>query len=170
MNRISPIVRELFSFPNPVNEYAARLVAFMVVILALLFLITGNKWVLVFLVYGFLARVVTGPTLSPIGLLATKVLIPIFGNRDKPVPGPPKRFAQSIGLGFSLAAFVTFFLGDSVVLTRYLIGLLGFFASLETFLGFCTGCYVFSWLMKFGLIPESVCKECVIDPSVLNQP
>ena len=169
MNKISPITRELFNFPNPVNEYAARLVAFMVVILALLFLITGNKWVLLFLGYGFLARVATGPTLSPIGLLATKVLIPIFGNHDKPVPGPPKRFAQSIGLGFSLAALVTFFLGDSIVITRYLIGILGFFASLEAFLGFCTGCYVFSWLMKFGLVPESVCKECVVDPSLLNQ-
>ncbi len=157
----------LFSFPDPVNDYAARFVAAMVVILTLSFLVTSNIWVLIFILYGFLARVLTGPTLSPIGLIATKILVPLFGNPEKLVPGPPKRFAQAIGLVFSAAALITLLFSE-ISATRYLIGILGFFASLEAFVGFCTGCYVFGWLIRFRLIPESVCESCKIDYSTIN--
>jgi hypothetical protein len=157
----------LFSFPDPVNDYAARFVAAMVVILTLSFLVTPNIWVLIFILYGFLARVLTGPTLSPIGLIATKILVPLFGNPEKLVPGPPKRFAQAIGLVFSAAALITLLFSE-ISATRYLIGILGFFASLEAFVGFCTGCYVFGWLIRFRLIPESVCESCKIDYSTNN--
>jgi len=139
------------------------MVALFVVALALAFQITGNDYILIFLAYGFAARTLTGPSLSPIGQLVTRVLIPLLRIPNKPVAGPPKRFAQSIGLGFSIAALVTFYLGDSIVITRYLIGTLGLFASIEAFLGFCTGCYVFGWLMRFGIIPDSVCEECKTD-------
>ena len=154
----------LFSFPDPVNDYAARFVATMVVILTLSFLVTANIWVLIFILYGFLARVLTGPTLSPIGLIATKILVPLFGNPEKLVHGPPKRFAQAIGLVLSTAALITYLFSD-ISTTRYLIGILGFFASLEAFIGFCTGCYVFGWMIRFRLIPESVCESCKIDYS-----
>ena len=157
----------LFSFPDPVNDYAARFVAAMVVILTISFLATANIWVLIFILYGFLARVLTGPTLSPIGLIATKILVPLFGNPEKLVPGPPKRFAQAIGLVFSAAALITLLFSE-ISATRYLIGTLGFFASLEAFVGFCTGCYVFGWLIRFRLIPESVCESCKIDYSTIN--
>ena len=157
----------LFSFPDPVNDYAARFVAAMVVILTLSFLVTPNIWVLIFILYGFLARVLTGPTLSPIGLIATKILVPLFGNPEKLVPGPPKRFAQAIGLVFSAAALIALLFSE-ISVTRYLIGILGFFASLEAFIGFCTGCYVFGWLIRFRLIPESVCESCKIDYSTIN--
>ena len=157
----------LFSFPDPVNDYAARFVAAMVVILTISFLATANIWVLIFILYGFLARVLTGPTLSPIGLIATKILVPLFGNPEKLVPGPPKRFAQAIGLVFSAAALIALLFSE-ISVTRYLIGILGFFASLEAFIGFCTGCYVFGWLIRFRLIPESVCESCKIDYSTVN--
>ena len=157
----------LFSFPDPVNDYAARFVATMVVILTLSFLVTANIWVLIFILYGFLARVLTGPTLSPIGLIATKILVPLFGNPEKLVPGPPKRFAQAIGLVLSTTALITYLFSD-ISTTRYLIGILGFFASLEAFIGFCTGCYVFGWMIRFRLIPESVCESCKIDYSEIN--
>lgn len=157
----------LFSFPDPVNDYAARFVAAMVVILTLSFLVTANIWVLIFILYGFLARVLTGPTLSPIGLIATKILVPLFGNPEKLVPGPPKRFAQAIGLVFSAAALITLLFSE-ISATRFLMGILGFFASLEAFVGFCTGCYVFGWLIRFRLIPESVCESCKIDYSTIN--
>ena len=157
----------LFSFPDPVNDYAARFVAAMVVILTISFLATANIWVLIFILYGFLARVLTGPTLSPIGLIATKILVPLFGNPEKLVPGPPKRFAQAIGLVFSAAALIALLFSE-ISATRYLIGILGFFASLEAFVGFCTGCYVFGWLIRFRLIPESVCESCKIDYSTIN--
>ena len=73
--------KAIFSFPNPVNEVAARLVAAMVLVLAVAIILTGQSWLLFLLLYGFLARVLTGPKLSPMGMLATRVLAPVFGNR-----------------------------------------------------------------------------------------
>ena len=46
----------LFSFPNPVNEKAARVVAGMVLITVLVILATGAYWLLIPLAYGFWAR------------------------------------------------------------------------------------------------------------------
>ena len=85
-------LENVFSFPNPVNEIAARIVAGMVVALSLATIFSGQSWLIFVLAYGFLARVVTGPTLSPMGQLATRVLVPALGNRSKLVAGPPKRF------------------------------------------------------------------------------
>ena len=151
----------LFSFPNPVNEISARLVAGMVVMLSLAVILTDQPWLMFVLAYGFLARVATGPTLSPIGLLATRVLVPLMGNPSRPVPGPPKRFAQSIGLVFSTAALVVFYASGSEVVAKSLGGVLAVFATLESVVGFCAGCFVFNHLMRWGLIPESVCRECL---------
>ena len=154
-------LRSLFSFPNPVNDVAARLVASMVIALSLSIILTGQSWLLLVLAYGFLARVATGPTLSPMGLLATRVLAPRLA-RPRPVPGPPKRFAQSVGLAFSSAALVAYFGFDSMLAAKGIVGVLTLFAALEAFVGFCAGCFVFNQLMRLGLIPESVCRECVI--------
>jgi hypothetical protein len=154
---------KLFSFPNPVNDYAARAVAAIVIVLVILFEITANEFLLLFITYGFLARVLTGPTLSPIGLLATKIIVPALGSPSKLVPGPPKRFAQFIGLLISFSATIAIFAFDSPTSARYLMAIICFFASLESILGFCAGCFVFGWLMKLNLIPESVCESCMID-------
>ena len=159
---------KLFSFPNPVNDYAARAVAAIVIILVVLFEITANEFLLIFITYGFLARVLTGPTLSPVGLLATKIIVPALGSPSKLVPGPPKRFAQFIGLLISLLATIAIFVFDSPTSARYLMAVICFFASLESILGFCAGCFVFGWLMKLNLIPESVCKSCMIDVKTID--
>ena len=155
------LVKSMFSFPNPVNEVAARMVAGMVVVLALATIFTDQSWLMFVLAYGFLARVATGPTLSPMGLLATRVLVPLAGNPQKPVPGPPKRFAQSVGLAFSAAALLTFFVVGSTLAAKGILGVLVLFATLESVVGFCAGCFVFNRLMHWGLIPESVCRECM---------
>jgi len=151
-------VHDLFRFPNPVNEKAARTVATGVVLLAVAFLISGWTWLLIVLVYGFAARVATGPTLSPLGQLATRVIAPRLGAA-RLTPGPPKRFAQAMGLVFSSAALVLA-LSVSTDAARIMTGLLLVAASLEAFVGLCLGCKVFARLMKLGVIPESVCEEC----------
>ena len=153
----------LLSFPNPVNEVAARLVAGMVVILSAAIIVTGQRWLMFVLAYGFLARVLTGPTLSPMGQLATRVLAPRIAT-PKPVPGPPKRFAQSIGLAFSVTALALYFGGGSLVAVKGVVAVLTLFAFLESVVGFCAGCFVFNYLMRWGLIPRSVCEECMVVP------
>ena len=153
-------LRTLFTFPHPVNEYAARSVAAMVFTLALAIILTDTRWLLFVLAYGFLARVLTGPKLSPIGLLATRVIAPKVLRRSKPVAGPPKQFAQSIGLGFSMTALVLVY-GFGLVGQAYVaLGVLVLFAGLEAFVGFCAGCFVFGYLMRWGLIPAETCERC----------
>ena len=150
----------IFSFPNPVNEYAARMVAFMVLSLSLMIVIGNVRWLMIILAYGFLARVATGPTLSPMGLLATKIIVPLFGNHVKPVPGPPKRFAQTIGLIVSSIALVCEYILILPTAATLTLILLIVFAALESILGFCAGCFIFGYLMRWGLIPQEVCDAC----------
>ncbi|MDQ1479215.1 MAG: hypothetical protein QOI44_76 [Actinomycetota bacterium] len=100
---------QLFSFPNPVNEVSARLVAAGVVVLSVLTLALDQPWLLLVLAYGFVARVATGPTLSPLGTFVTKVLTPRVPFAPKYVAGPPKRFAQGIGATLSVGAAIAFY-------------------------------------------------------------
>ncbi|MFQ5875780.1 MAG: DUF4395 domain-containing protein [Dehalococcoidia bacterium] len=157
---VSRPVSGVFSFPHPVNDVAARMVAGMVVALSSAIILFQLPWLLFFLTYGFLARVATGPTLSPMGLLATRMLVPLLGNPMRPVPGPPKRFAQAVGLGFSTASLLLYYVFGLPVAAYSVLGVLIFFATLESVLGFCTGCFVFGYLMRWGLIPEETCEKC----------
>ncbi len=166
---------KLFSFPNPVNETSARLVAGGVLAQALTVIVVGYFgeeigipaaisdlawWVLVPLAYGFIARVLTGPKLSPLGLLVTKVITPAVSRNPKLVPGPPKRFAQGMGVVFSGSALVLALVFQQYGAAAIVLGLLSVAATLESVFAFCVGCTIFSGLMRIGLIPEAVCEEC----------
>ncbi|MCZ9880840.1 DUF4395 domain-containing protein [Arthrobacter sp. B2a2-09] len=150
--------RAVFAFPNPVNEYAARITAGLVVLAAVATLLSGLGWGLVLIAAGFWLRVLFGPRVSPFALLSVKLLAPRVGPA-KLVPGPPKRFAQGIGAVLSTAAVVLFFTGFSLG-AWILLALLIVAASLESFVGFCLGCAIFGFLQKHGLIPEDVCEAC----------
>jgi len=149
----------LFRFPNPVNETSARLVAGGVVVQAVVFLVVREWWVLVPLTYGFLARVLTGPTLSPLGQFVTRVVTPRLRVDHRFVPGPPKRFAQGVGLVFSAGSLVAWALGVQPVAFVLIAGLV-VAATLESVFAVCLGCIVFARLMRWGIIPESVCEDC----------
>ena len=150
---------KFFSFPNPVNETSARIVAGGAVIMGIAFVLSGNGWVLLPLTYGFIARVLAGPKLSPLGRLATQVLTPRLSFEHRFVPGPPKRFAQGVGAAFTITASVLFVLGATGA-AQIVIALLVVAAFLESAFAVCLGCIGFGLLMKIGVIPEAVCEEC----------
>jgi Domain of unknown function (DUF4395) len=150
---------ELLSFPNPVNEKAARVVAGVVALACAFTLATGWHWLLVPIAYGFVARVLTGPTLSPLGRLAQQVVAPRLGA-SKPVPGPPKRFAQGIGAVFTVTAAVLALAVHATTAADVLLAVMVVFATLESVFALCAGCQVFALLMRVGVVPESVCVEC----------
>src|SRR6516162_2829731 len=125
-----------------------------------LFLATRWEWVLIPLAYGFLARVATGPTLSPLGQLVTRVLTPALPFEEKLTPGPPKRFAQGIGATLSVAALISWALFDNTTVAYVLVAMILVAASLEAFLGLCLGCKMFALLIRAGVVPEHVCEEC----------
>jgi hypothetical protein len=150
---------ELFSFPNPINEKAARVVAGVVALAATLALLTGWRWLLIPLAYGFIARAATGPALSPLGRVAMSVVGPRLGE-PKRVAGPPKRFAQAIGaVCTTLGAIFAFGLGWSTA-ADVLLGVMVVFATLESVFAVCVGCKMFAVLMRLGVIPPEVCESC----------
>jgi hypothetical protein len=150
----------LFSFPNPVNEVSARLVAGGVLIMAVATIVFDQPWLTIVIAYGFVARVLTGPTLSPLGQLVTRVVTPLLNRPAKLVPGPPKRFAQGMGVAFSVTAAVLA-VGFGLHTAGYVVlGLLIVAATLESVFAYCLGCKVFAVLMRMGVIPDSVCEEC----------
>lgn len=145
------VVRGFFSFPDPVNEVSARLVAAGVVIQVALFLVVREGWLLVPLVYGFLARVATGPTMSPLGQLVTRVVTPRVAVDHRFVPGPPKRFAQGIGLAFGSVAAMAWWFGAPAITVAVLAPLI-VAATLEAVFAVCLGCIVYRFLWQ--------CDDC----------
>jgi hypothetical protein len=158
-------VSNIFGFPNPVNEVAARVVAGGVLLLSvatiMLATLVGHEWLwmTVPLAYGFVARVLTGPRLSPLGQLATRVVAPRLAE-PKPVPGPPKRFAQGMGTAFTLTALVLHFGFAADTAALVVLGLVVAAATLESVFAFCIGCTIFAGLMRAGVIPDRICAEC----------
>lgn len=140
------------------NEKAARTVAFVVLVVATVALATSSYWLFLPLAYGFWARVLTGPKLSPLGRVAMKVVAPRLGD-PKYVSGPPKRFAQGMGAAMTTAGVAAWALGAGTVAAVLLVMLI-VAAGLESIFAFCLGCKVFAGLMRLGVIPEEVCADC----------
>lgn len=151
--------RPFFGFPALVNDVAARTVAAGVIVMSGLAIALHAWWLTIPLAYGFAARVAAGPRLSPLALLATRVVVPRLGVGAKQLPGPPKRFAQGIGMLFTVAALGCWLAGWSLG-TEVLLAILLVPAALEACLGYCVGCKVFALLMQRGLLPRSVCEQC----------
>lgn len=154
----------IIGFPNPVNEKAARTVAGGVLTLSVMTLVLsiaagqGWLWIIAVLATGFVARVLTGPKLSPLGQLATKVVAPRLGA-PKLVAGPPKRFAQAVGATVTIIGVILLAFGHPAA-TQWLLGLMIIASGLESIFAYCIGCKVFAGLMRIGLVPEQTCIAC----------
>jgi hypothetical protein len=76
-------------------------------------------------------------------------------------PGPPKRFAQSIGALFTVTATVLWYAAGEHTAALALAGIVVVFATLESVFGLCVGCRAFYLGMRLGLVPPSVCEDCL---------
>ncbi len=160
MRSVSNQEPSFFCFPHPINASVARAVAGGVVIMAVATIALDMPWITLVLAYGFIARVAAGPRLSPLAMLVSKVIVPKFGLPYRPVAGPPKRFAATMGIAFSVsAAILSVGFGLNGIAYIVLGGLI-FAAGLESIFGYCLGCKIFGLLMGWGVIPESVCEDC----------
>lgn len=147
------------SFPETVNEVAARVVAGVVAVTSIVILLTGAQWLLVPLAYGFVARVLAGPRFSPLALLATRVVVPRLGVEPRIVAGSPKRFAQGIGATLSTVALVAWLTG-ATGLAAALVAMIVVAASLESAFGYCLGCKVYGLLVRAGVVTDPTCLDC----------
>ena len=130
-----------------------------VLVLAIVTLATSCYWLLAVIAAGFIARVLTGPKLSPLGRLATGVVAPRLGP-PKYVSGPPKRFAQGIGATVTtIGAVAALAFGADGVADVALVMII-VAAGLESIFAYCVGCKLFGLAMRAGLVPAEVCAEC----------
>lgn len=146
-----------FSFPERVNERAARLVAGAVLLLLGCSLAFHLPWLLPLLAVGFLLRVGWGPRFSPLARLALLTAGRLWEPR--PVSGPPKRFAQAIGAICTVSASLLLAVGLPEG-ARALVLLVMVCAALEAVLGFCLGCVLYGKLQRLGLVARDACVEC----------
>jgi hypothetical protein len=130
--------------PATSNESRIRLTAFFVLILTILYIVTGQGWIAVFLLGDFALRAFSLPAYSPLSWTAGR-LTEALHLPQKPVYMPPKRFAARIGFAFFLAIVILHYAG---ITTTILAGIIVLFAALESLANFCAGCYVYTLLVR----------------------
>jgi hypothetical protein len=146
-------------FPNIVDEVAVRLIAGVVLVLGVVALATQQWWLYLVLAADFVLRAGWGPSASPIAQLVRRWIRPRVSAAPRYTAGPPKRFAAAIGAVLTVTASVLWLAGTTVPVV--VIGVvMVVFPALESLGGICVGCIAFGWLMRLGVIPESVCLEC----------
>ncbi len=76
-------------------------------------------------------------------------LIKAFSIPSKPIDQAPKRFAAKASLVFAIAILALQLTGHSVAAVLF-AGVITLFSLLESFAGFCAGCYVYTFYLKFS--------------------
>jgi hypothetical protein len=162
--------KQFFSYPDPVNEADTRthaLCSWILVVVNLFLMYQLNNYYLSFyIIYGFLVRVLCGPKLDLQAYIVILLLRPfladvlkIFHHRYI-TPTRPKRFAQFVGLLFSTAGTIAEVFEQRLIST-IIWGMLGFFSLLLCLFDFCAACFMYSMMVKYGIIQDELCKECL---------
>ncbi|WP_183572059.1 DUF4395 domain-containing protein [Mucilaginibacter sp. X5P1] len=125
-----------------INENKARLTAFFVLVLSVVYLITGFWLIIAFLLLDFTLRSFNLGKYSVLGFLSDAI-IKQLKIKNKPADRAPKRFAAMVGVVFTLAILIAIFFTQTIVAVS-LATVLSFFALLEAFFAFCAGCHVYS--------------------------
>jgi len=147
-------------FPRVVDDVTVRLIASVVLVLAMVAFALHQWWIYPVLALDFILRTSLGPGASPVARGVQRFVRPRVRALRRPTSGPPKRFAAGIGAVLTSVAAVLWAAGlaDAAVVTIGLIMVI--FPALEAIVGLCVGCKVFGVLMRLGVVPEEICLEC----------
>ncbi len=130
------------------NESKIRTVAFLVLVLTVVYLFT--QWISVpaFLFVDFILRGFNWGKYSPLGFAADGI-VDLLKFEVKPIFLAPKKFAAKIGALFTASLVILQLFG----LDTLIVGsILAIFAALESLAGFCAGCHVYNFLITIKLI------------------
>ena len=147
-------------FPRVVDDVTVRLIAAVVLVLAIAALALHQWWLYAVLAVDFTLRVAFGPKASPVAQAVQRLVRPRVNAAKRPTAGPPKRFAAAIGAALTAVAAVLWALGIAAPVVVTIGAIMVVFPALEAILGICVGCKVFAVLMKLGMVPEEICLEC----------
>jgi hypothetical protein len=130
-----------------INENRVRLTALQVFILSIIFLFT-TLWIIpAFLLADFFLRGFGYGKLSPLNMFSGW-LVNKLSIRNKPIDQAPKIFAAQLGFVIADILFIVIVV-DLTTLALIINGFLILFSFLESALGFCAGCHIYSFLKKF---------------------
>ena len=130
--------------PLRMNENVARVTAFLIASLVILYIVTLNSFIPLFLIVDFYIRGFTSLKYSPLSWLAVAInnalkLPVIMTDKAK------KIFSARVGLLFSLAILLLFTM--SPLSSAVVGGILVAFALLESLLNICVGCLVYTYFV-----------------------
>lgn len=131
--------------PERVDENRVRVTALGVILIMGVFFMTGNVLFPAMLVVDFFIRAFTRLTYSPLSWLAHKFVM-VIGTNPVLIDKAPKVFAARIGLLFTISVTAASLLGFPL-LANILGATLVLFAFLECGLNFCTGCWVYTFIV-----------------------
>ncbi|MBW4891055.1 DUF4395 domain-containing protein [Mucilaginibacter sp. HMF5004] len=126
----------------PVNENKIRLIALLVWILAITFWFTNSKVIIIVLLADFFLRAFNLQKYSPLAFIAG-IIVKQLDIKNKPTDQAPKRFAARMGFTVILLLLVFVYFDISIVVNIITLMLISF-SFLESFLGVCVGCYVYT--------------------------
>src|SRR5471030_2200937 len=135
-------------FPRVVDDVTVRLVAGVVLVLAVAALALHQWWIYAVLAADFTLRAVFGPKSSPVAQAVQRFVRPRVTAAKRPTAGPPKRFAAAIGAVFTTTAAVLWALGVAAPVVVGLGAVMIVFPALESILGICVGCKAVAVLMR----------------------
>lgn len=130
-----------------VSESRVRLTAALVFLVSLTYLFTGSWWVAMFLTVDFFLRAFGFGTYSPLQFISGWLEMR-FSLTGKMVDRAPKIFAARVGFIFADCLLITGVLGIGAA-ADFIASVLLVFSFLESALGFCAGCYAYSFLRRF---------------------
>jgi len=131
--------------PDKISENVPRIVALFVIILLVLYIITGWAILPAFLVIDFLLRGFFDSSKSVLSRTA-KIVNSKLLQSGKLIDKAPKVFAARLGFVFIISILMAQLLGFSVLAVVLSSGLV-LFAGLECIVNFCLGCWVYSFLV-----------------------
>jgi hypothetical protein len=133
----------------PINEIKVRIIALQVLIISTLYVITAWPPLIVFLLADFFARGFGYYRFSVLAQVASAV-IKLFSLANRPIDQAPKQFAARIGIVLCLVILI---FHSGFPLTAMTFGVMFSLSSfLESSIGFCAGCYVYSIGKKLTIV------------------
>lgn len=128
-----------------VNENIVRLIAFEIVILTAFTLLTGAWVIAAAMTIDFALRAFSKGNASPLKIF-TNIIAGTLRLSPRMIDAAPKRFSAGLGMVFGL--LIAFFLFAGYALAAEITGyILIFCALLESVLGYCLGCKVYTYLI-----------------------
>jgi len=137
-----------------INENRTRIVALMVGLLTISFLLTLNIFIPTFLMIDFYLRAFCAGKYSLLQYISEKVELKGWIG-IKNVDAASKRFAAQVGFLISDFIFIAAIISLNNI-AYCLAAVFCLFSFLESFLGFCTGCYIFKIYNKIFNSSKSI--------------